>query len=186
QSYDMMTSARAQTALDLGREDPKTRERYGRTPFGQRVLLARRLVETGVPFVTVHDGKWDHHREIFPSLKKQLPYVDRAVSSLVADLDERGLLGSTLVILMGEFRRTPKINKDRGRDQWPTAFSVLLAGAGVRGGQIIGASDKEGGTVKERPASPQDLFHSIYALLGIDAAKFLPSTSGRDVPIIRD
>lgn len=185
-AYDLVTSSKAQAAFELEREDAKTRDRYGRTQFGQRLLLARRLVEAGVPFISASDFGWDDHQEIFPKLKQKLPVVDRGLSALLADLDERGLLAQTLVVVMGEFGRTPKINATQGRDHWPNAFSVLLAGGGVKGGQIIGASDKEGAFPQERPVTPEELIHSIYVLLGIDPTKFLPSSSGRDIQIVRD
>jgi hypothetical protein len=186
QAYDLITSPKAQAAFDLGREEAKTRDRYGRTQFGQRMLLARRLVEAGVPFVSASDYGWDDHQSIFPALKQKLPIVDRGLSALVADLDERGLLASTLVIVMGEFGRTPKINPNRGRDHWAEAFSVALAGGGVRGGQVIGATDREGAYPKDRPVTPEELFHSLYVLLGIDPTKFLPSAGGREIQIVRD
>ncbi|MBI1915840.1 MAG: DUF1501 domain-containing protein [Planctomycetes bacterium] len=186
QAYGLITSPRARAALDLGREDAKTRDRYGRTQFGQRLLLARRLVEAGVPFVTATDFSWDDHLNIFPALKQRLPVVDRGLAALVADLDERSLLASTLVIVMGEFGRTPKVNPMRGRDHWSEAFSVVLAGGGVAGGRVIGASDKEGAYPRERPVTPEELLHSIYVLLGIDPNKSLPSTSGREIQIVRD
>lgn len=186
QAYDMITSPKAQAAFDLSGEDAKTRERYGRSQLGQRLLLARRLVEAGIPFVAASDFGWDDHQDLFPRIKEKHPVLDRGVSALIADLDERGLLATTLVLVFGEFGRTPKINATRGRDHWPNAFSVLLAGAGVRGGQIIGASDKDGAFVKDRPVTPEELFHSIYVLLGIDPAKFLPSTGGREIEIVRD
>jgi uncharacterized protein (DUF1501 family) len=111
---------------------------------------------------------------------------DQGVSALVEDLDQRGLLESTLVIVMGEFGRTPKINAMGGRDHWSDAFSVVLAGGGVRGGQVIGATDEQGAHPKDRPVTPEELIHSIYVLLGIDPVRFLPSTSGRDIQIVRD
>jgi uncharacterized protein (DUF1501 family) len=186
EAYDMITSPKAQAAFDLGREDAATRERYGRTQFGQRLLLARRLIEAGVPFVTATDFEWDDHADIFPKLKQRLPVADRGLSALVDDLAERGLLDSTLVIVMGEFGRTPKINAMRGRDHWPNSFSVLLAGGGVRGGLVVGESDADGAYVKDRPVTPEELIHSIYVLLGVDPIKFLPSTSGREIQIVRD
>ena len=176
----------APAAFDLTQEDPKTRERYGRTQFGQRLLLARRLVEAGVPFLAATDFEWDDHSDIFPKLKQKLPIVDRGLSALVADLDERGLLAETLVIVMGEFGRTPKVNALKGRDHWPNCFSVLLAGGGVRGGQVIGESDAEGAFPQSRPITPEELFHSIYVLLGIDPLKLLASTGGREIEIVRD
>ncbi len=186
QAYDMITSPQAQAAFDLSQESDQTRDRFGRTQFGQRLLLARRLVEAGVPFVSETDYEWDDHADIFPKLKQRLPVVDRGLSALIEDLDERGLLSSTLVVVLGEFGRTPKVNALRGRDHWPNAFSVLLAGGGVKGGLIVGASDEQGAYPKERPVTPEELIHSIYALLGIDPTKFLPSTSGREIQIVRD
>ena len=186
QAYDMLTSPKAQAAFDLNQEADATRERYGRTQFGQRLLMARRLVEAGVPFVSATDFEWDDHSEIFPKLKQRLPVVDRGLSGLIDDLHERGLLSQTLVIVMGEFGRTPKINALRGRDHWPNSFSVLLAGGGVKGGLVLGASDADGAYVKERPITPEEVIHSIYMLLGIDPTKFLPSTSGREIQIVRD
>jgi hypothetical protein len=185
-SYDLILSPKAQAAFDLTREDAKTRDRYGRTQFGQRLLLARRLVEAGVPFLAATDFEWDDHADIFPQLKRKLPVVDQGLSTLLADLDERGLLASTLVIVMGEFGRTPKINAMKGRDHWPNAFSVVLAGGGVKGGQVIGASDADGAYPKERVVTPEELLHSIYVLLGIDPLKLLPSTGGREIEIVRD
>jgi hypothetical protein len=184
QAYGLITSPQAQAAFDLGQETAAIRDRYGRTQFGQRLLLARRLIEAGVPFVTASDFGWDDHQNIFLALKQKLPVVDRGLSALVGDLDERGLLSQTLVIVMGEFGRTPKINQ--GRDHWPNAFSVMLAGGGVRGGQVIGASDADGAYPKARPVTPEELIHSIYVLLGIDPVKFLPATSGREIQIVRD
>jgi uncharacterized protein (DUF1501 family) len=186
QAYRLMTSARAHAAMDLNLEKTSTRDRYGRTTFGQRLLLARRLIEAGVPFVHATDFGWDDHTEIFPKLKQRLPVFDQGVSALIEDLDQRGLLESTLVMVMGEFGRTPKINKTGGRDHWSDAFSVVLAGGGVHGGQVIGASDAEGAHPKDRPVTPEELIHSIYVLLGIDPGRFLPSTSGRDIQIVRD
>lgn len=186
QAYDLITSPTAQTALDIHREEEKNRDRYGRTQFGQRLLLARRLIEAGVPFVTASDFAWDDHLNIFGNLKQRLPAFDQGLSAFLADLDERGLLDSTLVIVMGEFGRTPKVNSNRGRDHWGNAFTVLLAGGGVRGGQVIGASDADGAFPKDRPVTPEELIHSIYVLLGIDPTKFLPSASGRDIQIVRD
>jgi hypothetical protein len=186
QAYDLVTSPKARAALDLTREGQKSRERYGMSAFGQRLLLARRLVEAGVPCISVTDPDWDHHQNIFSTLKTRLPILDRGIAALLADLDERGLLASTLVVVMGEFGRTPKINPARGRDHWSEGFSVALAGGGVKGGQVIGATDKDGAYPKERPVRPEELFHSLYTLMGIDPTKYLPSTSGREIQIVRD
>ena len=185
-SYDLILSPQAQAAFDLAQENATTRDRYGRTQFGQRLLLSRRLVEAGVPFLAATDFEWDDHQDIYPRFKRKMPAVDQGLSALLADLDGRGLLATTLVIVMGEFGRTPKINALRGRDHWPNSFSVMLAGGGVKGGQVIGASDAEGAFPKERPVTPEELFHSIYVLLGIDPLKLLPTTGGREIEIVRD
>ena len=145
QGMDLVTSPKAQAAFDVSKEDEKTRDAYGRTDFGQRLLLARRLVEVGVSFVTCYYGGWDHHTKIFSGLKeKHMPKFDQGVAALIQDLDERGLLDSTLVIALGEFGRTPKVNKDGGRDHWPHAMSVLMAGAGTPRGHVLGATDAKG------------------------------------------
>lgn len=186
QAYKLIVTPEARKAFDLTREPDAVRDRYGRTTVGQSLLMARRLIEAGVPFVTVNDEEWDHHLKIYERLKEKVPPVDQGVAALVGDLAERGLLESTLVVMMGEFGRTPKLNTMGGRDHWSRAFSVVLAGAGVRGGQVIGASDAEGGFPTERPVSPADVAHSIYKLLGLDPDKELPTTSGRPVQIVRD
>jgi hypothetical protein len=186
QAYRLMTAAGARDAFDLDREHPRVRDRYGRTAFGQRLLLARRLVEAGVPFVTVGGYEWDDHRNIFPALRQKLPAVDRGLSALVADLAQRGMLDETLIVMTGEFGRTPRINNMAGRDHWPQTFSVVLAGGGVRGGLVLGTSDDEGAFPKERPVTPEELFFSVYALLGIDADRYLPSATGREVQILRE
>ena len=157
QGLDLVTSPKAQAAFDISKESDKVRELYGRTDFGQRLLLARRLVEVGVSFVTCYFGGWDHHTDIFKSLKeKHMPKFDQGVAGLIADLDERGLLESTLVVALGEFGRTPKVNKDTGRDHWPHAMSVLLAGAGIPRGQVVGATDIKGYHASENVHSPED------------------------------
>ncbi|MCE9603882.1 MAG: DUF1501 domain-containing protein [Planctomycetia bacterium] len=186
QAFKLMVTPEARTAFDLTRESAATRDRYGRTQVGQSMLMARRLIEANVPFVTVNDDEWDHHSNIFPRLKEKLPPVDQGLAALVGDLADRGLLDHTLVVMMGEFGRTPKINTMGGRDHWSRAFSVVLTGAGVRGGQVIGASDADGAFPADRPVTPADLAHSIYKLLGLDPDRELPTTSGRPVQIVRD
>jgi uncharacterized protein (DUF1501 family) len=173
--------------LDLSRVDAPTRERYGRTKIGQSCLLARRLIEAGVPFVTVGANDWDHHQNLYPRLQsaEMLPAFDSGFAALVDDLEQRGMLESTLVVFMTEFGRTPRINSMQGRDHWSRAFSVALAGGGVRGGQVIGATDTEGAFPRDRPATPEDIAHSIYTLLGLDPEKELPSSSGRRIQIVR-
>jgi hypothetical protein len=167
-AYRVLSASRTRRAFDLGREPDRVRDAYGRTRLGQSCLLARRLVEAGVPFVTVDDDGWDHHAQVFPGLRQRLPELDRCLSALLEDLDARGLLKTTMVILLTDFGRTPQINKSAGRDHWPGVFSVLYAGAGVPGGQVVGASDRIGGEPAERPITPKDLAATLYRFLGID------------------
>jgi hypothetical protein len=186
QAYDLMQSKEAQEAFDIGQEPDKVREAYGRNPFGQRALLARRLVEAGVPFITLYDGGWDHHTNIFTSLKTRLPRWDQTVAALIEDLARRGLLETTLVIALGEFGRTPKVNKDAGRDHWSNAMSVLFAGGGTPGGQVVGATDVRGYAAVERVLSPENFASTVYAKLGIDPGKILHAPNGRPVHIVSD
>ena len=182
----MVLSPQAQSAFDVEKESEKLRDTYGRHEFGQSCLLARRLVESGVRFVTVNSGGWDHHAKIFESLDKKLPMFDQGLAALINDLTERGTIKDTLVLCMGEFGRTPKVNKDAGRDHWGHAGSILFAGAGVRGGKIIGATDKTGSYVTDRPVSPADICHTVYEALGIDPRKQLRTPEGRPVEILPD
>ncbi|MEZ6140948.1 MAG: DUF1501 domain-containing protein [Zavarzinella sp.] len=186
QAADLMKSRPAQAAFDIGKENEKTRTRYGRNPFGQRALLARRLVEAGVPFITINDGGWDHHTKLFETLSKRLPTWDQTVSALVEDLDQRGMLDTTLVIALGEFGRTPTINKDAGRDHWSNAMSVLFAGGGIRGGQVIGATDKKGYAAVERVLSPENFASTIYRKLGIHPSKIVYTPEGRPTHLVSD
>ncbi len=186
QAYDLMASKEAQAAFDIGREPDKVRDAYGRTPFGQRALLARRLVEAGVPFITLYEGGWDHHKDIFNALAKRLPAFDQTLAALIQDLDQRGVLDSTLVIVLGEFGRTPQINKDVGRDHWSNAMSVLFAGGGTPGGQVVGATDKKGYSACERVLSPENFAATVYAKLGIDPGKILYAPNGRPVHVVGD
>ena len=181
---EMVLSPEAQRAFDIDREDSKKRDAYGRTEFGQSCLLARRLIEGGVKFVTVNYGGWDHHAKIFENLDKKLPDFDAGLSSLIQDLHERGLLQETLLLVMGEFGRTPKINKDAGRDHWGRAGSLLFAGAGVQAGKIIGATDRNGAFVTDRPVRPADVSYTVYDALGIDPRKILRTPEGRPVEIL--
>ena len=185
-AYDLMRSPGAQAAFDIEKESEVTRNRYGRTPVGQGCLLARRLVESGVRFVTVAKGwlNWDTHGRNFTTLEKTLlPELDMAYSALLEDLEQRGMLKSTLVILMGEFGRTPKINSDAGRDHWGKAFSVVLAGGGVVGGRVIGSTDATGSEVKDDPIQVEDLVATIYDRVGIDPAKEYHTDVGRPVKL---
>jgi hypothetical protein len=186
QAHDLMQSKEAQAAFNIHQEPDKVREAYGRNSFGQRALLARRLVEAGVPFVTISDGGWDHHTKLFESLKKRLPTWDQTVAALIADLDQRGQLKDTLVIALGEFGRTPQINKDAGRDHWSNAMSVLFAGGGTPGGQVVGATDKKGYAAVERVLSPENFASTIYRKLGIDPNKLLYTPQGRPAHIVSD
>ena len=181
---EMVLSPKAQAAFDVSREDVKLRDEYGRNEFGQSCLMARRLVESGVRFVTVNYGGWDHHKKIFESLDKKVPEFDRGFATLIRDLHERGTLAETLVVAMGEFGRTPKVNKDAGRDHWGRAGSMIFAGAGVRGGQVIGATDKNGAFVTNRPVRPADVCWTVYDALGIDPAKELLTPEGRPIAIL--
>ena len=183
---EMVLSPQAQSAFAIEREETKTRDDYGRSEFGQSVLLARRLVENGVRFVTVNYGGWDHHGEIFKGLDNKLPEFDQGYSSLILDLDQRGLLDDTLVLAMGEFGRTPKVNDKAGRDHWGRAGSMLWAGAGVAQGQVIGATDKNGAFVTDRPVRPADVAWTVYESLGIDPAKELLTPEGRPVSILAE
>jgi hypothetical protein len=179
QGYELVTSPTAQAAFDISRESEAVRDRYTRTPLGQRALLARRLVEAGVPFVTLYDGGWDHHTNIFTSCRTRLPQTDAVLAALIEDLDQRGMLDTTMVVVLGEFGRTPQINKDSGRDHWSNAMSVLFAGGGTPGGQCIGATDVRGYAPVGKTHSPENFVSSIYLKLGIDPDKILYSPNGR-------
>ncbi|HEU4753483.1 MAG TPA: DUF1501 domain-containing protein, partial [Armatimonadota bacterium] len=159
---------------------------YGRNRFGQSCLLARRLVETGVRFVTVSIGGWDTHYNGFRALGENLlPQFDRTFSTLIKDLDERGLLKSTLVLSMGEFGRTPVVNRDGGRDHYARVFSMAMAGGGLKGGQVIGASDARGMEVAARPVRPEDIAATIYRQLGIDYTQSIESPEGVRITLSR-
>lgn len=185
QAVDLIASKSAQEAFDINLEDEKTRDLYGRNDLGQRMLLARRLVEVGVPFVTVNYGGWDHHRDLFKTCKGEfMGKFDRGLAALITDLDRRGLLESTLVVALGEFGRTPKINKDSGRDHWPGAMNILFAGAGVPRGGIIGATDPKGYYASDNIHSPEDFAVTLYHKLGIDPHQVLHTNTGRPVQLV--
>jgi len=181
---DMVLSSQARQAFAIDKESEKLRDRYGRTTPGQSMLLARRLVENGVRFVTVNYGGWDHHGKIFEALDKKLPEFDKAVSALIEDLDGRGMFDDTLLVVMGEFGRGPKINKDAGRDHWGQAASLLFAGAGVKRGFVLGKTDKHGAFATQRPVSPADVAYTILDAMGIDPRKQLKTPDGRPIEIL--
>jgi uncharacterized protein (DUF1501 family) len=180
----MILSHEGRSAFDMRQETDRLRDRYGRTTFGQSCLLARRLVERGVRFVTVNSGGWDHHAKIWDGLGHMLPHFDQGFSALLEDMHTRGLLAETLVLAFGEFGRSPKINKDAGRDHWGPAASLLFAGAGVRGGHVIGQTDKQGAYVARRPVAPADVACTVYEALGINPRKWLMHPEGRPVEIL--
>jgi hypothetical protein len=183
QTAQMVLSPRVK-AFNLEAEPAKLRSLYGRTPFGQGCLLARRLVEAGVPFVEVELPGWDTHGNELATLKKHIPPVDQGLAALVTDLKVRGLLDNTLVVWMGEFGRMPHINLTGGRDHFPTAFNAVLAGGGVKGGQIIGATNKVGREVVQRPITVPDLFCTFCQSLGIDPRHENESNVGRPLQIV--
>jgi hypothetical protein len=184
-AYGLMTSRQAKEAFDIAREPESVRERYGMSSVGQCSLLARRLVEAGCRFVSVENGHWDTHRKNTWSLKEVLcPPFDQGVSALIEDLSDRGMLDNTLVVVTTEFGRTPRINDLAGRDHWPNAFSIMMAGGGIQGGAVIGATDSQAAEVTDRPVTPQDLAATILQVLGIDYAKVLHTPLGRPVPLV--
>jgi uncharacterized protein (DUF1501 family) len=196
QAHRLLTSEKARAAFDLKNETAEVQARYGDRPISRGCLLARRLIERGVPFVTVNNAGWDTHNNLDLQLRAGyagarigvglVPALDRAVSALMDELAERGLLDETLIVVMGEFGRTPKLNTGGGRDHWPQVFSVMLAGGGVKGGQVLGASDRTGETPADRPVTPADLAATIYSLLGIDPRQRLTTADGRPIEISRD
>lgn len=187
-AFDLVGSAAVRRAFDLGREPPAARDRYGRHPWGQSHLLARRLVEAGSRFVTTVNGPsivWDTHQDNFRRMESRLvPPMEQAFAALLTDLEDRGLLDTTLVVWLGDFGRTPTINKEVGRDHWPQCYSAVLAGGGIRGGQVVGASDAIGAYPKDRPVTPADLHATIFAALGYDPhAITYQSADGRPFPL---
>lgn len=187
-ALDLLSSPSTQKAFAIQEEDQKVRDRYGRHTYGQSVLLARRLVEAGVRFVTVYYSRgirgWDTHDEIFPTMKdKLLPHTDQAVSALLADLSERGLLDETLVYWTGDFGRTPKINDKAGRDHWPPCQTVLMAGGGIAGGRVHGSSDAGGAYPHDNPAGPEDVTATIFHAMGFSPETMIRDQLGRPMPI---
>ena len=183
-AYGLVSSAKAREAFDLSKESDKLRDEYGRNTAGQRFLLARRLVEAGVRMVSVTFGSWDHHSNIKGSFDGQAPSFDQAFARLITDLQDRGMLKRTLVLVSSEFGRTPKINGTNGRDHWPRVFSVAMAGGGMKEGYIHGASDALGGEPDRDAVGPEDLAKTMYRVLGINAEKRIMSEGGRPIDIV--
>src|SRR5688572_27338149 len=186
QAYAMISSERARNAFDMSRENEKVAARFGDGEINQSALLAVRLIEAGTRFVTLTTGSWDMHQDIYTRLDRSLPMVDQTVSALLTTLEERGLLESTAVIMTGEFGRTPKINARAGRDHWPRAMFVFLAGGGMKTGQVIGASDDKGQGPANEAITPDDVAASLFHSLGIDHHKEYQTNTGRPVMIARN
>ena len=195
EAYDLVTGATAAKAFDIGSEDAAIRDRYGRHSWGQSTLLARRLVEAGSTFVTVHYGGWDHHWDLKAGYENVIPIVDRAVSALWQDLSDRGMSEQVLVVLCGEFSRTPRMNDGGnggpagsmgtpGRDHWGNAVFCLMGGGGVKGGRIVGSTNHLGEVPKDRPLTPADMHATIYQVLGVDPRVSFLNHAGRPVPAL--
>ena len=189
-ALSLLTSSETQRAFDIQDEDPRLRDRYGRTPYGQSVLLARRLVEAGVRFVTVYYSPgivgWDTHQDNFRLLRDRLlPTTEQTLPTLIMDLESRGLLDETMVVWTGEFGRTPKINKDAGRDHWPQCYTLLMAGGGLKRGFIYGASDSTASYPKDNPCTPDDVAATMFYCLGIDPATELRNHVNQPIPVSR-
>jgi uncharacterized protein (DUF1501 family) len=185
-AYGLISSEKARAAFDINAENAKVRDQYGRHAAGQRLLMARRLVESGVRFVTLTYGGWDLHGGIAGGTKSQLPQFDQAFAALINDLSAKGMLDSTLIMISSEFGRTPKINAGAGRDHWPKVFSVVLAGGGIKKGSIYGKSDATASEPEEDGLTVEDMAHTVYHCLGIDAAKKLMSPGNRPIDIVRE
>lgn len=195
QAFELVAGAAARKAFDINSEDPRLRDKYGRHPWAQSALLARRLVEAGSTFVTVHLGGWDHHWSLEPAYKGLLPIVDRLVATLFEDLSERGLYDRTLVMLCGEFSRTPRMNNGGnggpplsmgtpGRDHWGAAMFCLMGGGGVKGGRIVGSTNRLGEAPKDRPVTCPDVHHTMFHVLGVDPAINFLNHAGRPIPAL--
>jgi hypothetical protein len=195
QAYELVTGPAARQAFDIGSEDPRLRDKYGRHNWGQSTLLARRLVEAGSTFVTVHYGGWDHHWDLKAGMERYLPMVDQAVASLFEDLASRGMSEQVLVMLCGEFSRTPRMNDGGnggppmsmgtpGRDHWGNAMFCLLGGGGVKGGRIVGSTNRLGEAPKDRPITPPDIHHTLFHVLGVDPTLNFINHAGRPIPAL--
>ena len=195
QAYELVAGENARKAFDIGREDPRLRDRYGRHQWAQSMLLARRLVEAGSTVVTVHLGGWDHHWDLKAGYERLLPIVDQGVSALFEDLAQTGLLDTTLVMLCGEFSRTPRMNDGGnggapmsmgtpGRDHWGNAMFCLMGGGGVKGGRIVGSTNRLGEAPQDRPVTPADIHHTLFHVLGVDPSVSFLNHAGRPVPAL--
>jgi len=184
-AYELLASSAAVEAFRIQDEPDKVRDRYGRHAAGQRLCLARRLVESGVRWVTVTVGGWDHHQNISQRMREQLPPLDQAFAALILDLEERGLLDETLVLLASEFGRTPKLNPEGGRDHWPGVYSIVLAGGGVKRGLAHGRSDATASGPEEKAVGPQDLARTVLTMTGVDPEKTLMAGGNRPLKILK-
>ncbi|MBX9680154.1 MAG: DUF1501 domain-containing protein [Gemmataceae bacterium] len=187
EAFNLMASPAARQAFDIHAEPQRLRDEYGRNSLGQSCLMARRLVEAGVRCVTIDHSNWDTHDNNFASLRRELlPSFDGGVSTLFRDLADRGILDRTLVVITGEFGRTPRINKNAGRDHWGPAFTVLLGGGGIKGGRVLGASDRRAERPVDNPYGPEDLAATMYQLMGIDLRSEFVTADGRPMPIVNN
>ncbi len=186
QAFDILNSPKARAAFAIDQEKAEVRDKYGRHPFGQTCLLARRLIQAGVRFVALDFGGWDMHRAIYTNLATKLPQLDQGLAALIEELAATGLLPKTAVMMTGEFGRTPRINKDAGRDHWARAMSIFMAGGGIKGGQVIGKTNDKGEEPVENPIKPEDVAASFYHALDIDPHKEYATPTGRPVHIVRD
>lgn len=184
-AWSMLGSESARSAFDLDQEPDAIKDEYGRNQAGLRLLLCRRLVESGVRYVTTTYGGWDHHEKIADRMREQVPPFDQAFATLIIDLERRGLLDSTLVMVTTEFGRTPKLNPDGGRDHWPGVFSVAMAGGGVKAGLVHGASDTTATAVDTDPVTPEDMARTMFTLLGVDPDRVLAGPGDRPVPVVK-
>ncbi len=187
QAYEILSAPRARQAFEISKESADTRAKYGKNPFGQSCLLARRLIEAGVRFVSLDFGGWDTHRDNFGRLKNdKLPKLDQGLAALLEELADRGLLAKTALMMTGEFGRTPRVNRTAGRDHWARAMSIVLAGGGIKGGRVIGKTNEKGEEPVELPVKPEDVAASYYHALDIDAHKEYNTPTGRPVHIVRN
>jgi uncharacterized protein (DUF1501 family) len=183
-AYNLLDSPQAKEAFDLSKETDKTKDEYGRNTAGSRMLMARRLIESGVRFVTLTYGGWDMHDNIAVGMNNQVPAFDQAFAKLINDLEERGILNETLVCVSSEFGRTPKINNTSGRDHWPKVFSTIIAGGGIKRGMVYGSSNSTASEPQDNPVEIEDWAATIYDRIGINADKELMAPGGRPIEIV--